>query len=309
MSEFVYALVLGVAIGSIYALIASGLNIIFGVMRIVNFAHGGFIILASYTAFWAWTLFGIKPLTSLAFVLPAFFALGWAIYYLTVPRLLASEDTEMMSLLVFFGMYIVLEATMSAVWGAQTRAIPAPYEGILPRSVSFAGTTIASTRLLGMAVACVVIAGLVWFLYRTYYGKAIRAIIQNREAVQFLGIDTDRISALAFAIGIMLAGSAGVLLTIIYPSFSSVSGQGYTLIAFAIIVLGGLGDPIGAMVGGIVFAVIEQLTALVLPLSASPIVAFVLLTVIIILKPEGLFKMQDLRNYIEATRPAAETRE
>lgn len=309
MSEFVYALVLGVAIGSIYALIASGLNIVFGVMRIVNFAHGGFVILASYTAFWAWTLFGIKPLTSLAFVLPAFFTLGWAIYYLTVPRLLASEDTEMMSLLVFFGMYIVLEATMSAVWGAQTRAIPAPYEGILPRSVSFAGTTIASTRLLGMAVACVVIAGLVWFLYRTYYGKAIRAIIQNREAVQFLGIDTDRISALAFAIGIMLAGSAGVLLTIIYPSFSSVSGQGYTLIAFAIIVLGGLGDPIGAMVGGIVFAVIEQLTALVLPLSASPIVAFVLLTVIIILKPEGLFKMQDLRNYIEATRPAAETRE
>lgn len=302
MSEILSALVLGVAIGSIYALIASGLNIIFGVMRIVNFAHGGFIILASYSAFWAWELFGIKPLTSLLFMVPTFFVLGWVVYYLTVPRLLEAEDTEMMSLLVFFGMYIVLEATMSTVWGAQTRGIPAPYESTLPGTVSFVGVSIASTRLLGMAVALVVIGALVWLLYRTYYGKAIRAIIQNREAVQFLGIDTDRVSALAFAIGLMLAGIAGVLLTIIYPSFSSVSGQSYTLIAFAIIVLGGLGDPIGAMVGGIVFAVVEQLTAIVLPLSWSPIVAFVLLVVMILFRPEGLFRLQDLRGYMAAVR-------
>jgi len=302
MSEILSALVLGVAIGSIYALIASGLNIIFGVMRIVNFAHGGFIILASYGTFWAWELFGIKPLTSLLFVAPVFFILGWIIYHLTVPRLLEADDTEMMSLIMFFGMYIVLEATMSTVWGAQTRGIPAPYESTLPRAVSFAGVSIASTRLLGMSVALVIIAALVWILYRTYYGKAIRAIIQNREAVQFLGIDTGRVSALAFAIGLVLAGIAGVLLTIIYPSFSSVSGQSYTLIAFAIIVLGGLGDPIGAMVGGIVFAVIEQLTAIVLPLSWSPIVAFVLLVVIILFQPEGLFRLQDLRRYVAAIR-------
>lgn len=307
MSELLYALVLGVALGSIYALIASGLNIVFGVMRIVNFAHGGFIILASYCAFWAWKLFGIKPLASLAFVVPAFFALGWVTYYATVPRLLQAEDTEMMSLLVFFGLYIVLETAMSTLWGAETRAIPSPYEHVLPSSVSFAGTTIASTRLLGMAVALVVIAALVWFLYRTYYGKAIRAIIQNREAVQFLGIDTDRVSALAFGIGLTLAGVAGVLLTIIYPSFSPVAGQNYTLIAFAIIVLGGLGDPIGAMVGGIVFAVIEQLTTLVLPLSASPIVAFVLLTVIILLRPGGLFTVQNLRSYAGTVRSSSDS--
>ena len=120
--------------------------------------------------------------------------------------------------------------------------------------------------------------------------------------MQFLGIDTDRISALAFAIGLVLAGIAGVLLTIIYPSFSSVSGQSYTLIAFAIIVLGGLGDPIGAIVGGIIFAIIEQLTAIVLGLSWSPIVAFILLVVIILARPEGLFRLQDLRGYVSSVR-------
>jgi len=302
MSDVLYALLLGVTLGSTYALIASGLNIIFGVMRIVNFAHGAFITLASYLAFWSWKMAGVKPLSTLVFIAPLFFLIGVGLYYLTVPRLLRADDTEMMSLLVFFGLSIVLETGISTLWGAQTRAIPTPYEQTLPLSVTIGGITIATTRLLSLGVAVLVIVVLVWFFYNTYHGKAIRAIIQNREAVQVLGIDTDRISALAFGIGLALAAIAGVLLTVIYPSFSPSAGQNYTLIAFAIIVLGGLGDPIGAMIGGVTFAIIEQLSALVLPLSASPIIAFLLLTVIILIRPEGVFKLQDLRKYVDAFR-------
>lgn len=289
------AILTGVIIGLIYALIASSLNIIFGVMRIVNFAHGNFIILASYITFWLWELYHLRPLTSILVVAPLFFVIGVALYYLTVPRLLAADDTESMSLLAYFGLSIILMATMRILWGSQSRGIPAPYEGILPISVTVAGFQFTTARLIGAGVAVVLLLGLLWFLYNTYYGKAIRAMIQNRDATKFLGIDTHRVSALSFGIAMTLAGITGALLTMIFPAFSATAGEHYTLIAFAIIVLGGLGDPIGAMVGGIFFALVEQMAMLYLPLTASPMVAFLVLLAVILVKNEGLFTVEDLR--------------
>jgi branched-chain amino acid transport system permease protein len=289
------ALITGIIIGLIYALIASSLNIIFGVMRIVNFAHGNFIILASYITFWLWELYHIRPLTSILVVAPVFFVIGVALYYLTVPRLLAADDTESMSLLAYFGLSIIMMATMRILWGAQSRGIPSPYEGVLPISVTIAGIQFTTARLIGAAVAVILLLGLLWFLYNTYYGKAIRAMIQDRDAVKFLGIETHRVSALSFGIAMTLAGITGALLTMIFPAFSATAGEHYTLIAFAIIVLGGLGDPIGAMVGGVFFALVEQIAMLYLPLTASPMVAFLVLLAVILLKNEGLFTVEDLR--------------
>jgi branched-chain amino acid transport system permease protein len=298
MADIVFALISGLLIGLIYALMASGLNIIYGVMRIINFAHGNFLILGSYTAFWLWQLYGINPVVSLVLVIPLFLGVGVLLYYLTVPRLLAAENTEMMSFLMFFGLSMVMAAGMRSIWGSNTRAIASPYPDILPQTLSILGKVIPTARVLGGGVALVVLVFLVWFLYRTYYGKAIRAMIQNREATKFLGIDTNRVSALSFALGIMLAGIAGVLLTMVFPAFSAVQGQSYTIIAFSIIVLGGLGDPIGAVIGGIAFAVVEQVAVLFLPLAASSLVAFVVLVAIIMLRPEGLFQLQDVRNLL-----------
>lgn len=298
MVDVVSALITGLMIGLVYALVASSLNIIFGVMRIVNFAHGNFLILAAYSSFWLWELYGIDPLTSLVVVVPIFFVLGLAAYYLTVPRLLNADDTEMMSFLVYFGLSIVLAAGMRIVWGSQTRAIPTPYEDTLPLSVRFLGQTYATSRVIGSLVSVVLLVALVWFLYRTYYGMAIRAMIQNREATKFLGIETHRVSAYSFGIGMALAAVAGTLLTLVFPAFAATAGQNYTIIAFSIIVLGGLGDPIGAMIGGVVFAIVEQLAMLFLPLSASPLIAFVVLVAIIMVRPEGLFRVQDLRDLL-----------
>ncbi|MEF8790260.1 MAG: branched-chain amino acid ABC transporter permease [Haloarculaceae archaeon] len=302
MVDIVSAVVTGLMIGLVYALIASSLNIIFGVMRIVNFAHGNFLILAAYSSFWLWELFDIDPLTSLVAVVPIFFVLGLVAYYLTVPRLLNADDTEMMSFLVYFGLSIVLAAGMRIVWGSQTRAIPTPYEGTLPLSVQFLGQTYATSRVIGSVVSVVLLSALVWFLYRTYYGMAIRALIQNREATKFLGIETHRVSAYSFGIGMALAGVAGTLLTLIFPAFAATGGQNYTIIAFSIIVMGGLGDPIGAMIGGVVFALVEQVAMLFLPLSASPLIAFVVLVAIIMLRPEGLFRVQDVRGALADLR-------
>jgi len=302
MVGIVSAVVTGLMIGLVYALIASSLNIIFGVMRIVNFAHGNFLILAAYSSFWLWELFDIDPLTSLVAVVPIFFVLGLVAYYLTVPRLLNADDTEMMSFLVYFGLSIVLAAGMRIVWGSQTRAIPTPYEGTLPLSVQFLGQTYATSRVIGSVVSVVLLSALVWFLYRTYYGMAIRALIQNREATKFLGIETHRVSAYSFGIGMALAGVAGTLLTLIFPAFAATGGQNYTIIAFSIIVMGGLGDPIGAMIGGVVFALVEQVAMLFLPLSASPLIAFVVLVAIIMLRPEGLFRVQDVRGALADLR-------
>lgn len=307
MVGVVSALVTGLMIGLVYALVASSLNIIFGVMRIVNFAHGNFLILAAYSSFWLWELYGIDPLTSLVIVVPIFFVLGLAAYYLTVPRLLNADDTEMMSFLAYFGLSIVLAAGMRIVWGSQTRAIPAPYEDSLPLSVEFLGQTYATSRVIGSLVSVVVLVALVWFLYRTYYGMAIRAMIQNREATKFLGIETHRVSAYSFGIGMALAAVAGTLLTLIFPAFAATGGQNYTIIAFSIIVLGGLGDPIGAMIGGVVFAIVEQLAMLFLPLSASPLIAFVVLIAIIMMRPEGLFRVQDLRELLSSASSRGES--
>lgn len=306
MADIVFALISGLLIGLIYALMASGLNIIYGVMRIINFAHGNFLILGSYTAFWLWQLYAINPVVSLVLVIPLFLGLGVLLYYLTVPRLLAAENTEMMSFLMFFGLSMVMAAGMRSIWGSNTRAISSPYPDILPQSLSILGKVIPTARVLGGGVALVVLVFLVWFLYRTYYGKAIRAMIQNREATKFLGIDTNQVSALSFALGIMLSGIAGVLLTMVFPAFSAVQGQSYTIIAFSIIVLGGLGDPIGAVLGGIAFAVVEQVAVLFLPLAASSLVAFVVLVAIIMVRPEGLFQLQDVRNLLYRRDASAE---
>ncbi|WP_266083303.1 branched-chain amino acid ABC transporter permease [Haladaptatus caseinilyticus] len=291
----VSALLTGILIGLIYALIASSLNIIFGVMRIVNFAHGNFIILASFMTFWLWKLYSIKPLSSIVIVAPIFFVIGIGLYYLTVPRLLNADDTESMSLLAYFGLSIVMMAAMRIFWGAQSRGIPSPYEGTFPLSVTVGGMRFATGRLIGAGVAVVLLLSLLWFLYNTYYGKAMRAMIQNRDATKFLGINTHRVSALSFGIAMALAGITGCLLTLIFPAFSATAGEHYTLIAFAIIVLGGLGDPIGAMVGGVFFAIVEQVSMVYLPPTASPMVAFLVLLAVIMVKNDGLFTVEDLR--------------
>lgn len=281
----IQAFISGILLGMVYALIGMGMNIIYGVMRVVNFAHGEFMLFAAYLCYTLGANYGINPLLALILILPLFFAGGVLVYYLLVPRLLLSDDPEMASFLTFFGVSLIITSVILQIWEADPRGIPFPFE-----QVSFVvGEFFFPMGRLISGLACgVMTVILLFFLYRTYTGKAIRAIIQNREAIPILGIDPHRLSALSFGIGMMLVGLAGSLVVLSFPSITPVMGGPYTIIAFVVIVLGGLGNPNGALVGGFVFGLAENISAVFLPTALAPVVAFTILIVMILFRPQGI---------------------
>jgi len=279
------AVVSGILLGIIYGVIGIGMNMIYGVMRVVNFAHGEFMMLAAYLCFTIGQVYGLNPLFSVWVIMPCFFVVGFVLYYLLVPRLLESEDPEMASFLTFVGVSLILTAALLFIWGADPRSIPFPFKRV---SVFVGDLFFPLGRLISAAFCGVSIVALVVFLYRTYTGKAIRAIIQNRDAVAILGIDANRLSALCFGIGLLLVALAGSLVILSFPAITPVMGPSYTLVAFVIIVLGGLGSPQGALVGGIAFGLAENVAAVFVSAALAPVIAFLILIVMIFWRPQGL---------------------
>lgn len=281
----IQAIISGILLGLIYGLIGMGMNIIYGVMRVVNFAHGEFMIIGSYMVFSMSRVFGINVLESLIIILPIFFLVGLFIYYLMVPRLLRSEDPEMASFLTFFGVSLIITCGILLLWGADPRSIPFPFKRV---SFTLGSQFIPMGRIISGGFCAATIVLLSIFLYKTYTGQAIRAIIQNREAVSILGIDAHKISSIAFGIGLVLVGMAGGLVTLSFPAITPVMGQSYTLVAFVVIVLGGLGSPVGALLGGLLFGLAENVGAIFMPTALAPVIAFVLLIVMILIRPQGI---------------------
>lgn len=282
------AVVSGFLLGTVYALIGAGLNVIYGVMRVVNYAHGDMLILASYFAFWMHRLYGLDPLRSLFLAVPVFFILGIITYLPLVPRLLRSDDPETASFLAFFGISLMLVSGMNLVWGADPRSIPYPYQAWMSPFTTIGDIFLPSSRFIAGGVSVIVMVVLLVVLYRTYYGKALRAIIQNRDAARLLGIDTHKISAFAFGMGLALVAVAGVLVSLIFPSIAPHAGAPYTIIAFSVMVLGGLGHPVGALIGGMIFGIVESVATVFLPIGLTPVVAFGTLIVVVMVKPDGL---------------------
>ncbi|MBW1971475.1 MAG: branched-chain amino acid ABC transporter permease [Deltaproteobacteria bacterium] len=284
-SILIQAIVSGILLGLIYGLIGMGMNIIYGVMRVVNFAHGEFMMLAAYICYWLNRQYATNPLHSLIIIVPLFFGLGFLVYYLFVPRLLNSEDPEMASFLVFFGISLVLSSLILIIWGADPRGIPFPFKRV---SVSIGEFFFPLGRLIAGGFCGIVILLLILLLFKTYLGKAIRAIIQNREAVSILGIDTHLLSAFSFGIGLLLVGLAGGLVILSFPAITPMMGSSYTLVAFVVVILGGLGTPLGALLGGFIFGLAENIGAVFMPTSLSPVIAFVLLITMILIRPQGI---------------------
>jgi branched-chain amino acid transport system permease protein len=281
----IQAVISGLLLGIIYGLIGMGMNIIYGVMRVVNFAHGEFMMLAAYITYSLSRMYGINPLESLLFMLPLFFVIGFCLYYLVVPRLLQAEDPEMASFLMFVGVSLMLTTGMLLVWGADPREIAFPFKRV---SIFWGNFFFPLGRLINAGFCGFFIVLLTLFLYKTYLGKAIRAIIENREAVAILGIDPHRLSALSFGIGLLLVSLAGTLVILSFPAITPVMGASYTLVAFVVIVLGGLGSPLGALIGGIIFGLAENLGAVFFPAALAPLIAFVILIVMILIRPQGI---------------------
>ncbi|MBW1776845.1 MAG: branched-chain amino acid ABC transporter permease [Deltaproteobacteria bacterium] len=279
------AVISGVLMGIIYGLIGIGMNILYGVMRIVNFAHGEFMMLGAYMAFTLNRLWGLNSLESIFVVLPLFFILGILLHALFYERIQQSDDPEIASFLTFFGISLVITSVILLIWKADPRGVPFPFSRV---SWFIGPVFLPLGRLISAGVCALAIGIISVFLYRTYTGKAVRAIIENRDAVSILGIDVRRVSALVFGIGLSIVAITGCLVTLSFPAITPVQGQTYTTIAFLVIVLGGLGTPLGALLGGLVYGLAESVSSVFMPVALSPVVAFVILILMVMVRPQGL---------------------
>ncbi len=284
------SVVSGLLIGVIYGIATVGLNLIFGVLRIVNVGHGAFIMLGAYAALLIYAALGLPPLLGALVGLAVGAILGLVIYYLVVRYLL--DAPELATLLATFAIGILLQEAVKAVMGPDSRGFTWTL-GFL----EVAGFRVSVAKILAAVSSLVLLALLYLVIYRTRLGLAIRAVVQDREGAMVVGIDVDRIYAASFALGIMVTVASGAILAVyLQTGIHPYMGEIYTLKGFVIAVMGGLGSVPGAFIAGILFGLFENVSYLLLnniegvqPLVLTRSIAFLLLLIILLLKPTGLF--------------------
>lgn len=281
----VQALISGLILGALYGLIGCSLTIIYGTMRIVNFSHGEFVVAGCYAVFVFFTATHLHPLLAVPLVFIGFFGLGMCLYFLFVPRLSRSDDPEVASFLTFYGVSLMAGATLLYFFEADTRSLNYIFR---PSVFKIGSIFIPTAQLVALAAGLVIIGILTWFLYRTIHGKALRATIMNRPAMAVIGLPYKRVTAVAFTVSIVLAGLTGILTSLVFPAFNPAGGMELTLIAFVVIVLGGLSNPVGAIFGGVFFGLVEQLTILYGGQTIAQIVSYLALILVVYLLPNGI---------------------
>ncbi|HXU88211.1 MAG TPA: branched-chain amino acid ABC transporter permease [Methylomirabilota bacterium] len=287
MSVLAQQLVLGLLIGGLYGLAAAGLSLVFGVLKVLNVAHGELIMLGGYGAFWLVALLGLDAFASLALVIPGALLLGVVLYAALFGFVVrADEETRVKnSLLIGFGLALALQALAVRLWTADERSVPTPYGGGV---FTVAGLAIPAVRLLSLVLAFALILALELLLTRWRWGQAIRATAEDWEAALLAGIDVRRAYLLAFALGTALAGAAGTLVTVAYSVSPSI-GLEWTLKALIVVVLAGLGSVLGTFVGGLVLGVAEAASAAAFGGPYREVVGLVIFVVVLLVRPRGLF--------------------
>jgi branched-chain amino acid transport system permease protein len=286
MTELLFQTIInGIIVGTIYGIIGCSLAIIYGTMRIVNFAHGEFVISGSYLSYIVVTVLGLPLLLAVPAEILFFGVVGLVIYYLIVPRLMKNDDHELPSFLAMYGVSLIIGSLLLIFFEADTRSIDL---GFSPGYVKFAGLIIPKARLIAMGFGVITILCIWWVLFRTIYGKALRAAIMNRPAMGVIGLPYKRVTAAAFVVSIVLAGLTGIMTALVFPAFNPAGGMEITLIAFVVIVIGGLVNPIGAIFGGILFGLVEQLTILYGSQTLAQIISYVALIVVVYVLPNGI---------------------
>jgi len=252
-------------------------------MRVVNFAHGEFLMLGMYLAFWAFSLLHVDPYLMLVVSLPLFFAFGWVSYRAVMrPVVHASHNVQVFTTV---GLSIVLQNVALVSWTADARFLRTEY---YTKVVRFAGAVFNWAQLVAFAVAVLLTAGLFAFMRWTYTGKVMRATAQDRQASALMGIDTNRVYAITWAVGITCVSAAGVLLAPIYPVYPT-AGLQFVLIAYVSVVLGGLGDMAGALIAALVVAAVEVMGSYVIGTAWKEVLYLLLFIGILVVRPAGLF--------------------
>lgn len=281
INQLVASLIDGLLIGFVYGVAAMGLTLIWGVVRVINLAHGAIIALAMFGLYFLVNRLGLNPYLALPLVAVGGLALGYVIYIVAVHRVI--DAPHLSSLLATFSVNMVIIGTATAVFTTSPYTVAVDLGRISAGPVTFPGT-----RLVASAVAVAVAAGLYLFLYRSSTGRAIRAVANNRAAAELMGIPSSRVLALSFGLGTMLAAAAGGLIATFFP-FTVLSGGTYELKSFVIVVLGGLGNPLGALAGGLVLGALEGLIPVFTSASWVPVIEFGLFVAILLARPSGLF--------------------
>ncbi len=283
MQMFLQSLVSGVLTGTLYAMIAVGLTIVFGVMRIINMAHGEMVMLGMFGAYWSYSLLHLDPFLSLLLWMPAMFLFGMVVYRFLLRKIIPGG--ELNSLLYTAGLSLLIANLALFLWTGDYRNINLPY-GMLPARPFGISVSIPLAIAFGLALAITSLLSL--FLSRTDTGRAIRATAQNPEAAALMGIEVGRIDMITFGLGTALAGASGVLLA---PSLYLYPTVGEILIVkcFVIVVLGGLGSIPGAIAGGVLLGIVESLGSVYVSVAYKDGIGFVLFLLVLLFRPKGLF--------------------
>jgi branched-chain amino acid transport system permease protein len=283
MEIFVQSLISGILIGGVYALIGIGLTIIFGVMRVINFAHGDILMVGMYGTYYLFALGKVDPFLSILITIPLMFLFGAALQKLFINRILGALPQN--QILLTIGLGLIMSNTVMLAFTSDYKILTTTYSS---SSMSIFGISVSTPLVISFAITAVITAALYWFLLKTDTGQAIRATAQDREAARLMGINVKRMSMIAFGLGAALAGTAGALISPTYYIFPQV-GSAFTLKAFVITVLGGMGSIVGATLGGVLIGVAESVGGVYFGSGWKEVVVFVLFLLVLLFKPSGLF--------------------
>ena len=288
-STLAQLLITGILLGGVYAVMASGLSLIFGVVRVLQISHSVLIILGCYLSFSAHTYLSLDPILSLLITMPIMFFIGIAIYRFVVAPL--KDAPAVAVLLAFFGLILALENTIGLIWTSNYNAIHSVYQG---KSFLFLGFGFSVPKAIAFGIACLVIFSLLLFLRSTETGRAIRAVSQDRDTAQILGVDVDKIFVIVFGISATLAAVGGSLMGIIY-SFYPALHWSWLGVVFSVVVLGGLGQVGGAIIAALIIGVAETLAAYYIGSAWGPFIAFAILIITLVQRPQGILGIKGQR--------------
>jgi len=277
----------GAILGAIFSLIALGLNLVYGVARILNIAHGEFLMLGAYVTYLFFSLYGVNPLVSLVVSGPAVFFIGILIQLIVFRRLVSlsrsAEELEFRSLLACFGLQYIIQNVVKKIFG--TNPIGSPY---LTEAVSIFGERF-QLNMIAAAVMSIIISVIMYFILRsTMIGLVMRATVEEPTGAQLVGINISKVHALSFGLGVLISALAGSMLSMIYTNMTPYIGPQYTFIALTVIVLGGMGSFIGSLLGGFFIGYIYYASLKIDPLITMAVI-YIFLIIMLIIKPKGLF--------------------
>ena len=277
------AIVSGLLLGGVYSLICVGLTLTFGVMRIINFAHGEFLMVAMYATYFFAVGFKLEPYAAIVVVLPGLFLFGVMVFYFLIRPIQSRDPLNQMLLLV--GLSLVLQNGALALFSPDTRALQS---ALLYSKLELGDVIIGMPMLIAFVVSILITLALYWQLRFTELGRMIRAAASDRGAAELMGINVNRVNMLAFGMGIGCLGVAAPLMMPVYYVVPDI-GTFFILIAFVVVVLGGLGNFVGAMLASFLVAIAQSIGALFMPGSTAPVLPFLLFILVLLFKPEGLF--------------------